>query len=119
MVDPNLLASPLDTAILLEGIHSAQRLFASSSTFSKNIFGPIAPQPNSNGMLTDDVIVDFIKTQASPFGHGIGSCSMAPHGAKWGVVDPEFRVRDVTGLRIVDASVIVRISMLPVLGHEG
>lgn len=105
-IDLNLLDSPIDIAILIEGIRSANRLF-SSSTFSKNVFGLVAPQPNSDGELTDEILANFIRNQVSHFGHAVGSCSMAPHGAKWGVVDPEFRVRDVQGLRIVDASVIV------------
>lgn len=58
-------------------------------------------------MLTKEDITKYIQANATHFGHGIGSCSMAPHGASWGVVDPDFRVRGARGLRIVDASVIV------------
>jgi hypothetical protein len=37
---------------------------------------------------------------------------MSPQGAKWGAVDPDFRVKGVNGLRVVDASVIVSHSYL-------
>ncbi len=107
IIDPNVLGSPIDTEILTEGVLSAQRLFSLSS-FSKNIFGLTAPAPLSGRVPTKGDITQFIESGAANFGHGVGSCSMAPHGAKWGVVDPEFRVRGAKGLRIVDASVIVR-----------
>jgi hypothetical protein len=32
---------------------------------------------------------------------------MSPKGAKYGVVDPDFKVKGIKGMRIVDASVIV------------
>lgn len=106
MVDPALLASPLDALILLEGILSAQRLF-SSIPFAQNVFGINIPKSSPNDTLTNEDILKYIRSNATPFGHGVGTCSMAPHGAEWGVVDPEFRMRGFTGLRIVDASVIV------------
>ncbi|KXN93017.1 Oxygen-dependent choline dehydrogenase [Leucoagaricus sp. SymC.cos] len=31
---------------------------------------------------------------------------MSPEGASWGVVDPDFRVKGTTGLRVVDGSVL-------------
>lgn len=105
IVDPALLTSPIDTAILLEGFRSAERLL-SSETFSKHVSGLIVPLPSSGKTLTDDEYIQYLKTNASHWGHGVGSCSMGPEGASWGVVDPNFRVRSVKGLRIVDASVI-------------
>ncbi|KAJ3576819.1 hypothetical protein NP233_g167 [Leucocoprinus birnbaumii] len=105
IIDPALLSSDTDKGILIEGFRSVERLMASDA-FSNNIFGLNTPSPTANGTLTDDEIIHYIKGSASHFGHGVSSCSMAPAGASWGVVDPEFRVRDVSGLRIVDASVI-------------
>jgi len=32
---------------------------------------------------------------------------MSPVGANWGVVDPDLKVKGVSGLRIVDLSVLV------------
>ncbi|KAF9440763.1 GMC oxidoreductase [Macrolepiota fuliginosa MF-IS2] len=105
LIDPNFLAAPIDTAILLEGVRSAQRLF-SAQTFSSSVFGLVGPAPDANGTLTDESITDYIKHVTQPNIHGVASCSMAPHGADWGVVDPEFKVRGTAGLRIVDASVL-------------
>ncbi|KAF9448538.1 GMC oxidoreductase [Macrolepiota fuliginosa MF-IS2] len=105
VIDPNALAVPLDTAVMLEGIRSAQRLF-SAQTFSSSVFGLVAPKPDANGTLTDEDIIDYITHNVMPDLHGVGTCSMAHRGADWGVVDPEFKVRGTTGLRIVDASVL-------------
>jgi len=32
---------------------------------------------------------------------------MSPKGAKWGVVDPDLKVKGVEGLRVIDASILV------------
>lgn len=102
----NLLDSPLDESILIEGVLSIQRLFALPA-FSKNMFGLTSPAPSSGTTTTKEEIAKFIETHAADFGHGVGTCSMAPRGAGWGVVDADFRVRGAQGLRVVDASVIV------------
>jgi choline dehydrogenase len=96
----------LDASIALEGIRSAQRLF-SSPPFSQSVFDVTIPKSNPNGTLTDEDILEYMTLQAIHFAHGVGTCSMAPHGAEWGVVDPDFKVRGINGLRIIDASVIV------------
>ncbi|KXN88671.1 Glucose dehydrogenase [FAD, quinone] [Leucoagaricus sp. SymC.cos] len=108
VIDPNLLATPLDLAILVEGFMSAQRLFA-SKTFSEHVFGLSFPAP-ANGSITKDEIVSYIQRTASHYGHGVGSCSMAPRGASWGVVGPDFKVRGggtagaVVGARLGEVS---------------
>ncbi len=111
IIDTNLLGSPIDTEILTEGVLSAQRLF-SLPAFSKTMFGLTNPAPSSGQVVTKEDVTQFIERSAGNFGHGVGSCSMAPHGAEWGVVDPQFRVRGTKGLRIVDASVIVSFLLL-------
>jgi choline dehydrogenase-like flavoprotein len=40
--------------------------------------------------------------------HLVGSAAMSAPDADYGVVNPDLRVKGVTGLRIVDASVMVR-----------
>ncbi|KAJ3567241.1 hypothetical protein NP233_g6493 [Leucocoprinus birnbaumii] len=104
-IDPALRSSEIDTAIILEGYRSAERLMGSHA-FSDHITGLVVPLPLSGTSLTDQEFVQYLRTNATHFGHGVGSCSMAPRGASWGVVDPSFRVQKVTGLRIVDASVL-------------
>jgi len=56
---------------------------------------------------TDDEIDAFIRSTALSAFHAVGTASMSPKGAPWGVVDPDLRVKGVVGLRIVDNSVVV------------
>ncbi|KAF5346524.1 hypothetical protein D9756_007364 [Leucocoprinus leucothites] len=56
IIDPALLDSPLDTAILLEGFRSAQRLLA-SNTLSEHILGLDTPASSSSGTITDDDVI--------------------------------------------------------------
>ena len=41
--------------------------------------------------------------------HPTSTARMAPNNAAWGVVDTQLRVKGVSGLRVVDASVFVRL----------
>jgi choline dehydrogenase len=59
--------------------------------------------------LASDAALDaYIRATAIPGLHCVGGAAMSPKYARWGVVDPDLRVKGVTGLRIVDASVMVR-----------
>ena len=56
---------------------------------------------------TDDELRAFVRNEA--WGHHAScSCAIGPR-EQGGVVDGDFRVHDVTGLRVVDASVFPRI----------
>jgi choline dehydrogenase-like flavoprotein len=58
---------------------------------------------------TSDAAIDaYVKANAGTIYHPVGTASMSPKGAQWGVVDPDLTVKGLTGLRIVDVSVAVR-----------
>lgn len=98
----------MDIAILREAIRSARRLY-SAPIFKNSVHGTIFPAAD---VITDEDLDANIRSQASPYLHGVGSVSMSPRGANWGVVDPDFSVKGVKGLRVVDGSVIVSWSVL-------
>ena len=54
--------------------------------------------------LTDDEIAAFIRESAETIYHPVGTCRMGADEAS--VVDPELKVRGVSGLRVVDASIM-------------
>ncbi|KXN87044.1 Glucose dehydrogenase [FAD, quinone] [Leucoagaricus sp. SymC.cos] len=104
-IDVGLLLEDVDLVILREAIRGAQRLF-SAPVFKDNIFGSVYPASN---VTSDEDLEVFIRGSAGPYLHGGGSAAMSPQGASWGVVDPDFRVKGTTGLRVVDASVFPRV----------
>jgi choline dehydrogenase-like flavoprotein len=62
----------------------------------------------------DDASIDaYVRGVCTSILHGVGTASMAPVHAPFGVVDPDLKVKGVDGLRVVDASVLVRGSVLP------
>jgi len=55
---------------------------------------------------SDAELLDYVRSSVGTLYHPVGTCAMGG-GARWGsVLDPELRVRGVTGLRVVDASVM-------------
>ncbi|EKM83178.1 hypothetical protein AGABI1DRAFT_118529 [Agaricus bisporus var. burnettii JB137-S8] len=102
LIDFDMLSEEVDIAILREGIRSARRLF-SAPVFKDSVNSTVFPAAN---ITSDEGLDAFIRSSARGYLHGVGSMSMSPRGATWGAVDPDFRVKGVNGLRVVDASVI-------------
>ncbi|KAJ3563653.1 hypothetical protein NP233_g8801 [Leucocoprinus birnbaumii] len=103
-IDPGILGETADMSILREGFRSLRR-YLSAPAFQGVIYGSVVPPANAT---SDEDLEAFLRSSASSWLHGVGSATMSPHGASWGVVDPDFRVKGTTGLRVVDASVIPR-----------
>ncbi|KAF9263043.1 aryl-alcohol oxidase-like protein [Marasmius fiardii PR-910] len=107
LVDAGLLADPegFDIAIVREAVKSAKRYF-SGPAWDGYVLGPFDPITSAE---TDDQLTDAIRENGLTFTHPVATASMSPKGASWGVVDPDLKVKGVSGLRIVDASVIPKI----------
>ncbi|KAF9018087.1 hypothetical protein BDZ89DRAFT_921618, partial [Hymenopellis radicata] len=69
--------------------------FVAASSWNDYILSPLTN-------VTDDAIRDG---GAITF-HPVGTASMSPVGADWGVVDPDLLLKGAKGVRIVDASVL-------------
>jgi choline dehydrogenase-like flavoprotein len=98
LIDLQLLSEPVDIVILREAIKSSRRFFT-----AKAWDGYLLEALNT--AETDDEIDEYIRKNAVSFFHPVATAAMSPVGATWGVVDPDLKVKGVTGLRIVDASV--------------
>ena len=69
-------------------------------------FEPVETGPGVDNVQTRDEWIAWIREQSQPSAmHPTGSCAMMPRHLG-GVVDAELRVHGVTGLRVVDASVL-------------
>lgn len=104
LIDPGLLSNGVDIVILREAIRSARR-FASAPAWSSYITGP---SPTNNA-TTDADLEQYIRNNAVSFFHPVATSAMSPASADWGVVNPDLKVKNTLGLRIVDAGVIVSV----------
>jgi len=106
-IDPGYLVDDSDIEPLVAGLQLA-RQFAAAGPMAKVCAGEIAPGPD---VRTDADLREFIRRDLATLYHPVGSCAMGGDSRLaasrlTSVVDPELRVRGVTGLRVVDASVM-------------
>jgi len=106
-IDPGYLADRADLPPLLAGITMA-REFAAARPLSKLCAAELAPGPD---LRTDAQLRDFVRQGISTIYHPVGTCAMGGDSVLaasrlTSVVDPQLHVRGVTGLRVVDASVL-------------
>ncbi|PMS20186.1 GMC family oxidoreductase [Trinickia dabaoshanensis] len=98
-IDPRFLSDPDDRQTLVAGVRIAQRIVAAPALAAyggKTLYVP----PHA----TDAELAEVIARHADTIYHPVGTCRMG--GDAQAVVDPRLRVRGVTGLRVVDASVM-------------
>lgn len=106
LIDPALLKSDFDLEVMKYSIRSAQR-FVSSPVWKDYIIAPLNGAQNTTMVGTDEELEAYIRANGGTVFHPVGTASMAPANAQWGVVDPDLRVKGLSGLRVVDVSVLV------------
>ncbi|KAG6888313.1 hypothetical protein C0995_009250 [Termitomyces sp. Mi166 len=102
IIDPGLLKTDFDKLVMREAIKGASR-FVQAPAWSGYVVGPA-------GALADAVdnasIDSYVANNSGTLFHPVGTSSMTPKGANNGVTDPDLLVKKVTGLRVVDLSVL-------------
>ena len=100
LIDPDYLSAPEDSRVMVEGVKIARRIGSAAA------FAPYRGDERWPGReVTDDAaILAKVHGWAETIYHPVGTCRMGADPAS--VVDGELRVRGVTGLRVVDASVM-------------
>lgn len=105
-IDPRYFEEEEDRQALLEGLRQARALGLSEA------LGHVrAAELSPGGDLGPDGNLAFIQQTGGTFFHYVGTCAMGR--GKESVVDPALRVNGVSGLRVVDASVIPTIPSVP------
>jgi choline dehydrogenase len=99
-ITPNYLSEPGDGHALLSGLRLARRLFSMPALRRWGIEETL-PGP---AVASDAQLLDYARAKGVSGYHLVGTCRMG--GDHEAVVDPQLRVRDVTGLRVVDASIL-------------
>jgi len=100
VIQPNYLEAEADMEALLAGLKRGRELIAQAA-FASLRGAEYLPGP---GVTTDDELRDYIRAEAETLYHPVGTCRMGTDDLA--VVDPELRVHQVEGLRVVDASVM-------------
>jgi choline dehydrogenase-like flavoprotein len=99
VIDPAFLSDPRDLDLLIEGVHLSRRILGAPSLAlcgGRELY-------TQHGQ-TDAELRATIAAHADTIYHPVSTCRMGSDGRA--VVDPQLRVRGVTGLRVVDASVM-------------
>ncbi len=101
-IDPGYLSDGgSDARALLAGLKMA-REFVTARPMAAICKSELAPGAH---LRSDAELMDYVRASVVTLYHPVGTCAMGRE-SKWSVVDTELRVRGVTGLRVVDASVM-------------
>ncbi|THU97770.1 alcohol oxidase [Dendrothele bispora CBS 962.96] len=99
LINLNLLSSEFDMFAMREGVRSVRRLMEAPP------FQGFILQSTINA-TTDEELDEYIRENVVAGLHPVGTASMSPKGADWGVVDPDLKLKGAEGIRVVDASVL-------------
>lgn len=101
----NYLADPGDLADLRQSVGILREILAQPAL--SRFAGPeLFP---GTSVRTKDEIDAWIRETLETCYHPVGTCKMGSASAPGAVVDPECRVRGISGLRVVDASIMPEI----------
>lgn len=103
-IDPHYLQTSEDVRVLREGIRIARNVIA-QATFD-DLRG--SERKPGKACTSDEQLDEYIRTTAISVYHHVGTCRMGNDASS--VVDEQLRVHGVQGLRVVDASVMPRIT---------
>jgi choline dehydrogenase len=106
LIDPNYLASERDLDILVDALTWSRRILNAPA------FGPyrkteLEPGPD---VTSRDGLIAFIRRKAESVYHPVGTCRMGAAADGMSVVTPDLKVKGVEGLRVIDASVMPRLT---------
>ncbi len=102
IIDPNYLGDPegFDLKVMVECAKLSLEIFGQKA-FDPYRGTPIFP---AQAPRTESEFIDFVRSRAETVYHPVGTCKMGSDAAA--VVDSQLRVHGVSGLRVIDASVM-------------
>lgn len=109
-VDPRYFTDPdgHDERVMLAGIKLARRI-AQEEPLRQWVARELAPGPDA---VTDDDLIDYIHKTHNTVYHPAATARMGSLDDPLAVLDPQLRVKGVTGLRVVDASAMPKLPVI-------
>jgi choline dehydrogenase len=102
VIQPNYLTDQMDRRVLVAGMRLARKLLHTPE-LAPYFDGDVLPGPEAQN---DDELLDYARQYGSTSYHLIGTARMGPATDRTAVVDDQLRVHGLTGLRVVDASIM-------------
>lgn len=113
LIDHNYLGSPLDLAVLAEGVKFGHEIVTLGSGTKEHVRGM---WPEGRKVPTsDEEWKTYVRDQVGTTYHPSCTCRMGPEGDERAVVDPRLRVRGVKNLRVAGDYLFLTVT---VRGHE-
>ena len=101
-IKPNFLSQKLDQDTLVAGMRIARQIGEADALAKYRAF-EMNPGPDCQ---TDDELLDYARQTGATTYHVMGTCKMGPDGDPMAVVNDRLEVRGVTGLKVIDASIM-------------
>jgi len=114
LIDYKFLTNPDDVDVLLDGVNFIFKIVETNVFKNFNISNAVEPDPACSDFVF--MSVDYwkckIRQSTNTSHHPVGTCRMGADSedSETSVVDTKFRVRGVSNLRVVDASVMPEIT---------
>ncbi|XP_068986697.1 glucose dehydrogenase [FAD, quinone]-like [Bombus flavifrons] len=111
LIYPNYFENPEDIATLIEGIKFVVEMSKTASfrRYGSKLIPVPFPGCKNIPMYTDSYWECTIRFYSTTLFHPVGTCKMGPNSDPTAVVDPRLRVHGVTGLRVIDGSIMPNI----------
>lgn len=108
LMDPNYFSDPQDILTITEGIKIALAFGRAPSflRYGARYIAQVFPGCESFPHKSDEYFACVARHYSSTIYHPVGTCKMGVPEDAMSVVDPELRVYKVTGLRVIDASIM-------------
>jgi choline dehydrogenase len=102
LIDANYLGTGRDARRMLEGVKLG-RAIARNPVFAPFVAAELTP---GGAVADDDALAQVIAANPAVYGHPTSTAPMGGSGDPWAVVDSVGAVKGISGLRVVDASII-------------
>ncbi|KAJ7223851.1 aryl-alcohol oxidase-like protein [Mycena haematopus] len=101
-INPNFLGTDFDLFLMESAVNSIRKIAAANAWKGYIIreFEDLAAATDSASLKA------YIQAKSATIFHPVSTAAMSPKGASWGVTDPDGVVKGLSGLRIIDASIL-------------